>query len=362
MLPSSRAPGKQRGSPGAGGPRRSSALARGLAAPVARRDALSSFWLPTWEYARSLPHYAFSFARPGWRTALTRAVAEVAAGVVAVSQFEDAHPAAPFAVPDPADAGAGAGAALEAPGGAPRPVVVFSHGAAGNRTMYSKLLCDLASHGAVVLALEHQDGTAGVAQVPLWEDAAAQAEARVRAGTEGGQGSAGNGVAASDDPGSEAAGACRPGDAWLDVAPSSRREFQWFEGLGGDEGCWAKQRARTAEFLAAGAVAGALAHGECGEEGAARREVRLRVHGARGLGPLQAMAGRIRGEGLLAAGHSFGGVTAALAAHRGAPFCGAAALDPWWGSLPPEDAAGREPWGKGSAPLMVLASGAWHER
>ena len=36
------------------------------------------------------------------------------------------------------------------------PVIVFSHGLAGMRTVYTGMCCDLASHGYVVAAVEHR--------------------------------------------------------------------------------------------------------------------------------------------------------------------------------------------------------------
>jgi platelet-activating factor acetylhydrolase len=44
-------------------------------------------------------------------------------------------------------------------GGRRFPVLVFSHGLGGNSEMYSALCGDLASHGVVVLAIEHEDGS-----------------------------------------------------------------------------------------------------------------------------------------------------------------------------------------------------------
>jgi dienelactone hydrolase len=46
------------------------------------------------------------------------------------------------------------------------PLVVFSHGLGGTRTTYSTVCADLASHGRIVIALEHRDGT-GPAVFPV---------------------------------------------------------------------------------------------------------------------------------------------------------------------------------------------------
>jgi platelet-activating factor acetylhydrolase len=43
------------------------------------------------------------------------------------------------------------------------PVIVFSHGLAGNFCLYNAINCDFASHGYVVASLEHKDGSSSVA-------------------------------------------------------------------------------------------------------------------------------------------------------------------------------------------------------
>lgn len=46
-----------------------------------------------------------------------------------------------------------------------RPVIVFSHGLAGFRSMYSVPCAELASQGYVVLAVEHCDGSSSAARL-----------------------------------------------------------------------------------------------------------------------------------------------------------------------------------------------------
>jgi predicted dienelactone hydrolase len=50
------------------------------------------------------------------------------------------------------------------PEGVQYPVVLFSHGLAGNAETYTKRCMDLASHGYVVIAFEHEDGSGAFAR------------------------------------------------------------------------------------------------------------------------------------------------------------------------------------------------------
>ncbi|KAF4550787.1 Platelet-activating factor acetylhydrolase-like protein 2 [Elsinoe fawcettii] len=54
---------------------------------------------------------------------------------------------------------------LPYPGSSPWPTTLFSHGLAGSRNLYSHLCCSLSSHGQIVIAPSHRDGSAPVAHV-----------------------------------------------------------------------------------------------------------------------------------------------------------------------------------------------------
>lgn len=55
------------------------------------------------------------------------------------------------------------------------PVTFFSHGLAGSRNTYSYVCGDLASHGMIVIAMDHRDGSSPVQYVR----ATAESEARI---------------------------------------------------------------------------------------------------------------------------------------------------------------------------------------
>lgn len=95
------------------------------------------YWLPSQRYYPAYGHY---LGMPSWLSGL---VFKYLAGHVQIWAIGDA-PVAPIASRQL------------------NPFVVFSHGIGGIRTTYSVLCTELASHGFVVGALEHQDGSAAM--------------------------------------------------------------------------------------------------------------------------------------------------------------------------------------------------------
>jgi hypothetical protein len=137
------------------------------------------------------------------------------------------HPGAPVASAAPAGHGCKCGGGEEdeaAPQGREGgessgfPVVLFSHGLGGYRSLYSMLCAELASQGYVVFAAEHSDGTASACRL-------AGGQVRARRGRQGG----------SPGPGSPADSVARLPTAGRFMRGPPRR-------AGSSTTAWAKRR------------------------------------------------------------------------------------------------------------------------
>lgn len=155
------------------------------------------------------------------------------------------------------------------------PVVIFSHGLAGNRFLYSTICGELASHGYVVFAVEHADGTASAAHL------------------------------------------------------AGRRGWLLYAGLG-LEPVWRQRTAlRARELMTAHSVLRGLS------EGVASKALRLDGLSE----PELEFKDALDFTRVAAVGHSYGGATAALTASQHPQFQACVCLDPWWPALPPQSAA-----------------------
>lgn len=294
----------------------------------------AAYWLPASQYSSALPRYALHFRPPTALTSLLRVVAEGCFYVLSlVERKEGQHYAAPPAAP--ADVGM-------------RPVAIFSHGASGNRTMYSEMAGEIAARsGAVVVALEHLDGSASVAREPTTSQSEGEKSADATD-------SAHNGPLVRP----------APADAL------SRARWRWFEGLGGDEGCREKQETRVRELRAAARAVAALAAGEAGRDpsdpGGPGHGVVLRAHGGdAAVEALAALGPSLDVSRCAVVGHSLGGVSALaasrqsstddIAAQGGLAFLAAVAHDPWLTCLPRD-------LPPPTLPTLILASEGWHRR
>mmetsp|Transcript_13844 Transcript_13844/g.39199 ORF Transcript_13844/g.39199 Transcript_13844/m.39199 type:complete len:349 (-) Transcript_13844:1308-2354(-) len=128
-----------------------------------------SYWLPSWRYAEGYGNYA-----------RLPAVLSVPAMMLAVGSARipcaDNRPLAvtcrSWQTGGQAGDSSGSGSLESEDAAKPTtlpsnpppkfPVLIFSHGLAGMRTTYSSLCSDFASHGYIVAALEHRDGSACV--------------------------------------------------------------------------------------------------------------------------------------------------------------------------------------------------------
>lgn len=156
------------------------------------------------------------------------------------------------------------------------PVVVFSHGLCGTRTMYSIICSELASHGYVVFALEHADGSASAAKIA-----------------------------------------------------GKRYSYKFYQGLGGEKGQVEKTEYRIKEMKSIHQIIRALHKGNP-PEGLILSEKK---------NPSNFLKGKLDLRCIAAVGHSYGGATVAgLCAEDPLYRCGVC-LDPWWPALPQNSAA-----------------------
>lgn len=156
------------------------------------------------------------------------------------------------------------------------PVVVFSHGIGGHRTVNSVICSELASQGYVVYALEHADGTASASRL---------------AGNLG---------------------------------------WKFYEGLGGEERQMAKTRMRVMEMKVALQLLRSLNKGAPFQNTKISSEL---------LSPSTFLVDRLDMRCVAACGHSYGGATVAAVCSEEPFFRCGICLDPWWPAIYPESSA-----------------------
>lgn len=150
------------------------------------------------------------------------------------------------------------------------PLIVFSHGLAGHRSMYAIICAELASHGYMVFALEHADGTASAAKLP------------------------------------------------------GSNQYLFYTGLGGQDGQENKTRYRIAEMKMARVVLKNLNNfdGLCG------------LSLSKSRNPREFFRDTMDTRCLAALGHSYGGATVAELCSSDPSYSCGVSLDPWWPALP----------------------------
>ncbi|KAL6750524.1 hypothetical protein V8C86DRAFT_2810652 [Haematococcus lacustris] len=329
-----------------------------------------AWWLPHLNYAYGYANYAFFWARGKglkyWAMqAITQALVQALGTLFELPVVYNA----PLATPARGVEGKGqpagpAGACMETasattvaagnnPLGLPQqqaqhgtdtgryPVVIFSHGLAGNRNTYSCICTELASQGCVVLAIEHADGTASTARLARRYPSSPSAPT--------------DPAAKSAELGAGKAGAQAAGGQELPTG--IRGAWRYYAGLGSWQASvttakteWRAQEVDTAIRLLQDLNAGVA------RPGLRLSGIRTRPPGPQLLASF--LKGRLDLSQLLLVGHSWGGATVALAASRLPEVAAAVALDPWWDALPLESPA-LKGWAT-SAPLLVLGSHTWN--
>ena len=252
-------------------------------------------FMPRFDYLHGLAHFLLDLEkRPWWFRTLARLTCLFAFAAT------EAHATIPASID----------ASPHATNG-PMPVVVFSHGLAGNRNMYAGLCSAMASRGYLVAAIEHRDGSASCA-------------ATLRK-TDGGE---------------------------------TRVTYRPYLHTDGDFG-WRREQiaVRVREMEAAIDALSAAAHAPTSQLSTAGADARDGGKGApppprnvfpgSRFDPATQLRGRVDVSRLVAAGHSFGGATVLSAMSKNPRVRRAVMLDPW-----------TEPFGPCSSPAHPLVRAA----
>ena len=193
------------------------------------------------------------------------------------------------------------------------PLVIFSHGLAGQRGTYSQLALDLASRGYFLVAIEHSDGTASVAELSgpadkmIWDHSPRE------------------------------------------LPRNARGKWRWYGGLGDHVEVgrpqWRLEEVKTAMRLIGDLNSGSRIKG-------------LQISACSEETITSWITGRVDVEKTIVIGHSYGGATASWASSCIRGVIAGVALDPWWDALP-DNAAVLNKWENQKSPLLVIASEEW---
>lgn len=259
--------------------------------------------------------------------------------------------------------GAAGGQQSNANGRTKFPVVIFSHGLGGSRTMYSTVCGDLASYGFVVIAMEHRDGSGArsYVNVPPDLDSPELSEEDRGSSTDEAELKKNAGVipTANDKPGrtrNYMVDYIFPKDNAQDTSPHNA--------LGVDRELRGAQiEMRLAEIEEAFDVLETINSGDPDDRIRSRNLRKKPNHGSssRGLDGIDwtDWKGRLSLENVTAMGHSFGGATTVqiLRLNDRFPWIGQGILLDPWGPATPEVPPGSEQ--TISKPLLSIGSEAF---
>ena len=194
------------------------------------------------------------------------------------------------------------------------PLLIFSHGLAGQRTTYSSFCLEIASRGFLVVAIEHADGTASLAEL--------------------------------SGPGEKMKWQPSP----FENPRDAKGKWRWYGGLG-EHVSAGRPQYRLEEVKTAIRIIRDLNNG-CDVDG-------LRISACYKQENSSWLAGRIDLDKIITSGHSYGGATAAWASSCVPGVVAGIALDPWWEALP-LDASVLNDWVNKRSPLLVIGSEEWN--